>query len=129
MRIAVRCIIAAGLMVSVMAARAEGIIPPQLITVTPDTVNGDSTQTVSVCINDLTAPSYIGWRISNFPDGLTGSLNGVATQGNIGPRESDGCVHNVSVLTHALPPTLTYSPQFLFHAAGQFLTYDGTLHV
>ncbi|MBS0557558.1 MAG: hypothetical protein JSR27_09135 [Proteobacteria bacterium] len=92
---------------------------PGTLTASPDPLLGDATVPVTVCYSDTNnqpIPNFTLSFLFSLPAGASGSVNGVATSGNVNQvTGSNGCV-TVTVVTSGLPattgtggPTLTFT--------------------
>lgn len=102
---------------------------PGSLTASPDPLLGDATVPVTVCYSDANnqpIPNFTLSFLFTLPAGGSGSVNGVATSGNVNQvTGSNGCV-TVSVTTAGLPATSgTGGPTLTFTAGSQ--ASSGTL--
>lgn len=80
-------------------------VGPAVLTATPSTIFGNTTQTVAVCLNDAAGSPIpgvaINFSFSNLSPG-TGTVNG-KTSGALPPTGADGCV-DTTVVTSGVQP-------------------------
>ena len=89
-------------------------VGPATLTATPENIFGNTTQTVSVCLNDAVGSPIPGVIISFSFSGLapaTGTVNG-KTSGALGATGADGCIDTTVITAGVLPgsePTIVFT--------------------
>ena len=92
-------------------------VGPATLTATPESIFGNKTQTVVVCLKDAVGSPIPGVDISFNFTGLspaTGTING-KTSGSLGPTGASGCIDATVVTSGVLPGT---TPGITFSAGG-----------
>jgi len=101
-------------------------VGPATLTATPESIFGNKTQTVVVCLTDAVGSPIPGVDISFNFTGLspaTGTVNG-KTSGSLGPTGASGCIDTTVVTSGVLPGS---TPGITFSAGG--LTASVTITV
>ena len=89
-------------------------VGPATLTATPETILGNTTQTVAVCLDDAVGSPIPGVIISFSFSNLapaTGTVNG-KTSGALGATGADGCIDTTVITTGVLPgsaPTIVFT--------------------
>jgi hypothetical protein len=103
-------------------------VGPAVLTAVPQNITGNTTQVVTVCLNDSVGSPIPGVVINFEFDGLspaTGKVNGVTGSGALPPTGASGCV-DVTVVTAGVQPGS--GPTLVFSVGGLSATVTITVN-